>query len=85
MLAMPANDFGWSSWPDVDAAVREVDGLIAELTEGRTPEQLCVSVLFAPTGPIQEVSISSGWGHSFLDLAAQFDAAERALYGSNRQ
>jgi hypothetical protein len=34
-----------------------------------------MEVLFAPTGPIQEVSISSGWGEAFLSLAERFDAA----------
>jgi len=29
--------------------------------------------LFAPTGPIQEVSLSSGWGQEFLELAERFD------------
>jgi hypothetical protein len=32
-------------------------------------------VLFAPTGPIQEVSVSSGWGDAFLELADRFDDA----------
>jgi hypothetical protein len=33
--------------------------------------------LFAPTGPIQEVSLSSGWGDMFLELAKRMDAATR--------
>jgi hypothetical protein len=37
-------------------------------------------VLFAPTGPIQEVSISSGWGNEFLDLAERFDRAVQRAY-----
>ena len=32
-----------------------------------------MQVLFAPTGPVQEVSISSGWGEEFLTLASRFD------------
>ena len=27
------------------------------------------------TGPMQEVSLSSGWGDTFIDLANQFDDA----------
>jgi len=38
-----------------------------------------MSVLFAPTGPIQEVSLSSGWGQGFLKLAEDFDAAVERL------
>ena len=32
-------------------------------------------MLFAPTGPIQEVSLSSGWGDVFIELAERFDDA----------
>jgi hypothetical protein len=39
-----------------------------------------VSVLFAPTGPIQEVSLSSGWSETFLKVAERFDRAERQLW-----
>jgi hypothetical protein len=31
-------------------------------------------VLFAPTGPLQELSIDNGWGDEFLSLAQQVDA-----------
>ena len=34
-----------------------------------------MAVLFLPTGPIQEVSLSSGWGDEFVALADRFDAA----------
>ena len=34
---------------------------------------MVIRVLFAPTGPIQEVSLSSGWGHEFIKLAERFD------------
>ena len=34
-----------------------------------------MAVLFLPTGPIQEVSLSSGWGDEFVALADRFDRA----------
>jgi hypothetical protein len=83
LLALPDNDFAWSSWGDADAALAEVDGLIAALAAGRLPSRLTVSVLFAPTGPIQEVSLSSGWAAEFLALAARCDAAVEAAYNSS--
>jgi hypothetical protein len=82
-LARPGNDFAWSSWPDAAAALIEVDRLIAELAADRLPSRLAVSVLFAPTGPIQEVSLSSWWGDEFLALAARADAAAEAAYNSS--
>jgi hypothetical protein len=35
-------------------------------------------VLFAPTGPLQELSLSSGWADDFLKLASRFDATQNA-------
>ncbi len=80
-LARPGNDFVWSGWEGPDEALRELDEKIAAVLSGPLPERLGVSVLFAPTGPIQEVSISSGWGQAFLAIAAHFDAASAQVYG----
>ncbi len=80
LLARPGNDFAWSSWEDAGAALREIDRLVYLVEAGFLPERLDVSVLFAPTGQIQEVSLSSGWAREFLDLAARFDEVERRLY-----
>ncbi|WP_166380493.1 hypothetical protein [Catellatospora methionotrophica] len=73
-LARPDSDYSWSSFLDADAALTEIDELTARVrADGRVPFGL--SVLFAPTGPIQEVALSSGWGDEFLALADRFDAA----------
>jgi hypothetical protein len=74
-LAAPDNDFSWSGWDTAEEALGEVDDVIARLEAGQMPAPLQMRVLFAPTGPIQEVSINSGWGDDFLELAAAFDAA----------
>jgi len=70
LLALESNDFSWSSWRDQDQALSEIDSHITALENGSIPE---IGVLFAPTGPIQEVSLSSGWGQEFLELAERFD------------
>jgi len=70
LIAQDGNDFLWSSWIDQGHAIAEIDSIIAELKDGSVPE---IGVLFAPTGPIQEVSLSSGWGNEFLELAERFD------------
>jgi hypothetical protein len=69
-LALENNDFSWSSWRDQDHAIAEIDSIITALENGSIPD---IRVLFAPTGPIQEVSLSSGWGQEFLELAERFD------------
>jgi hypothetical protein len=79
----PDNDFAWSSWKDAPAALSEIDGIIARIESGDMPERTAISVLFLPTGPIQEVSVSSGWGQEFLDLASRFDSAVARAYGGD--
>lgn len=81
-LALANNDFAWSSWEDASAALQEIDGIIARLDSGSLPPLSSLRVLFLPTGPIQEVSLSSGWGQEFLRLADRFDAAAASTYGS---
>lgn len=74
LLLRPENDFAWSSWEDSTRAVAEIDGVIAKLRRGEAPLHQ-MHFLFAPTGPMQEVSLSSGWGDEFIALANRFDAA----------
>jgi hypothetical protein len=67
------NDFSWSSWEDAEAAVREIDGILTRLRAGElTPN---ADIVFAPTGPMQELSLISGWGGEFLELSGRFDEA----------
>ncbi|MEJ0058447.1 MAG: hypothetical protein WDM79_02140 [Terricaulis sp.] len=73
------NDFAWSSWNGPADAVREIDEIIAKLRAGSLPDRFQMEVLFAATGPIQEVSLSSGWAQGFLKLAEDFDAALRRV------
>jgi hypothetical protein len=70
LVARDDNDFSWSSRMDQDHAIAEINSIIAELETGSVPK---LEVLFAPTGPIQEVSLSSGWGNEFLELSKRFD------------
>ncbi len=69
-LALEGNDFSWSSWRDQNQAISEIDSIIAKLENDSIPD---MRVLFAPTGPMQEVSLSSGWRNGFVELAKRFD------------
>ena len=75
LLALPDNDFSWSGWEDQEHALREFDDLVSQLKTGDLSRLLDLRVLFAPTGPMQVVSLSSGWGDEFLPVAGRFDAA----------
>lgn len=70
LLSSAGNDFSRTFWVDQDQAMSEIDAIITELENGLIPD---IGILFAPTGPIQEVSLSSGWGDKFSELADQFD------------
>ena len=75
LLTNPDNDFAWSSWRDSKDALAEVDRILSALKSGLLPSELTLEVLFAPTGPLQEVSLSGGWGDDFIALAKRFDDA----------
>lgn len=80
-LARHANDGSWASWwRRPDDAVRALDAVITKLERDGVPPRTELDVLFAPTGPIEQVSLSGGWGREFVDLAARFDAAMESLY-----
>lgn len=83
LLARPGNDFDWSSWRDANHALQEVDGLIRQIASGRLPDRGDLSILFVPTGPMQEAALSSGWGNEFLAVANRCDAAVEKVYGNS--
>ena len=75
MLRRPENDFAWSQWDDAPTAVAEIDSHVGAIERDDLSGLSDVALLFAPTGAIQEVAESSGWGAEFLALAARFDKA----------
>lgn len=82
LLSKPGNDFSWSSWENSQKAVEEIGDIIARVESGEMPKREVIETLFAPAGPIQEVSLSSGWAAGFLILAEHFDVAVEKAYGN---
>jgi hypothetical protein len=80
LISLPDNDFAWSSWANEFEAKTEIQSLLELVRSGNLPERIKVSVLFAPTGPLQEVSLSSGWGEPFLKVAEAFDKVEARIW-----
>jgi hypothetical protein len=68
LVRREANDFSWSSWPDAAAASAELSRLSAE------PDAALIAIVFAPTGPMQELAMSSGWAHDYVALANRIDS-----------
>jgi hypothetical protein len=80
LVALPDNDFSWSYWEGSEEAIAEINSLIDCIKNGSLPERVNVSVLFAPTGPLQEVSLSSGWAEAFSKVAEKYDEVEKLLW-----
>ncbi len=80
LVQLPENDFCWSYWEDAEEATREISKLLNLARSHTLPERVEVAVLFAPTGPLQEVSLSSGWAEPFLKVAEKYDEVERLIW-----
>ncbi len=78
LVRLPGNDFSWSTWDDCDEALAELDAQIEMVRLSDFSKRLDLRVLFAPTGPLQELSLSSGWAHEFLALGERFDRVQNA-------
>jgi hypothetical protein len=68
LVHLPDNNFIWSGWDSPEDAEREI----------RRAFSANATIFFLPTGPIQELSLDSGWAEEFLVLADYFDRASGA-------
>lgn len=68
-------DLGWTQWDDQPTMVADLHDHIRRLRTDDASRVDELRVVFAPTGSLQEASISSGWAETYLVLAARFDAA----------
>lgn len=80
LVQVPENEFCWSYWEDSIEATEEISKLLGLARSYTLPERVEVAVLFAPTGPLQEVSLSSGWAEPFLKVAEKYEEVERLLW-----
>ena len=76
LLSLPTTDVVWSSYNSADEAIKDLEEIEKGLknSDKNVVDRLCY--LLSPTGSLQEISISSGWGYEFLDIA---DALEKAV------
>lgn len=51
----------------------EIENDLPEIEKGNTTILAKYNLWFAPTGPLQEISLSNNWGKEYLMLAEQFD------------
>ncbi|TCO65860.1 hypothetical protein [Actinocrispum wychmicini] len=76
-------DTSWTRrWDTADEMVRELSDHRDRVRLGDLSTLPELKFLFAPTGPLQDVSLSSGWGELFLRLAERFDGAYAEIMDS---
>lgn len=68
-------DLTWSRYETLEDVLNEIDLHISRLKENNILYLSELTIIFAPTGSFQEVSISNGWGNEYIQLASRFDAA----------
>jgi hypothetical protein len=79
VLDRPGTDVVWSRYNSVEEAAGDIGQHLERLRRGDLSRIEDLALLFAPTGALQEISISSGWGEEFLVLAARFDRAIESM------
>ena len=79
-LREPDTDVAYSRYNSREEAVADINSHLGRLRVGDHSGIGDLESLFGPTGSLQEISLTNGWGERFLDLAARFDGAveERA-------
>ena len=72
-IRRPGVDLVWSHWDNVDEAIKELENHKSRFLKNDFTKLDEASFLFAPTGSLQEVSLSNGWGDEFIQLAIKMD------------
>lgn len=66
-------DFTWSPYSSSDELIEILNNIILKL---RNRDYSCrdqISLLFAPTGALQEIAIDSGWSETYMKLSSVID------------
>lgn len=80
LVQLPDNDFSWSCWNNSYEATEKITMLLNMAKSRALPDRVDVCMLFAPTGPLQEVSLSSGWAEPFITVSDKYDQVEKLLW-----
>ena len=63
---------GWAP-VSVEEIIQELESEIARIKNAQPKAAKRLGLLFAPTGPIQEISLDNGWGDEYLRIAEVVD------------
>ncbi len=79
IVTLPDTDVAWSRFSTVDDLLNYLEVCTARLTAQDTSVLHELELFFGPTGALQEISLSSGWGEEFLTLSNRFDALIQSM------
>ena len=73
LLSLPTTNVIWSNYNSADEAIKDLEDIEKGLkgSDKNAVDRLCF--LLAPTGSLQEISISSGWENEYLEIATALE------------
>lgn len=71
-LLSSSRDSLWTPWSAAEVRA-SLEGALARLARGEAVDAAELRVLFAPTGPVQELSLANGWAEEMLVLGRTVD------------
>ena len=75
LLSLPSTDVCWSTYDSALEVVDELELLRIQIEKQDENARHRLLFLLAPTGDLQEISLSSGWGYEFLEIASELENA----------
>ncbi len=63
----------WSGLSPAEIAM-DISIAISQIDKDAAFDVIHLKMLFAPTGPIQEIAIASDWSDNYLKLSSEFDS-----------
>ncbi len=75
LLACPDVDVLWSSYDNPKQVINEIKSIENNILNGDIMSIVKMKFLLSPAGELQEISISSGWGDEFLEIAYAIETA----------
>jgi len=75
LISQPDTDVLWSSYNSADEVIKKLESIEAGIKSRDISALDKIHFMLLPTGDLQEISISSGWGHEFLKIAETVDNA----------
>ena len=79
LIAQPSTDVCWSRYNTPDEVICDLE-IIENGVLNKDLESIDrLLFLLAPTGDLQEISLSSGWGDEFLDIAETMEKEAKKI------